>query len=112
MTTARFTLLVRSELLTAVSLAAVLAPAVFRAAVLQAAVPPEAPRYGAELEGFEYPHPVQSFRFESQQQALHMAYLDLAPSAKANGRVVVLLHGKNFCAASWVATTEALRGAG
>jgi pimeloyl-ACP methyl ester carboxylesterase len=81
-------------------------------AALLAAVPPEAPRYGAELEGFEYPHPVQQFRFESQQQALHMAYLDLAPSAKANGRVVVLLHGKNFCAASWVATLQVLRAAG
>jgi pimeloyl-ACP methyl ester carboxylesterase len=89
------------------------------AAVLFAAMPavlfaatPEAPRYGAELEGFDYPQPVQRFRFESQQKALHMAYLDLAPSGTPNGRSVVLLHGKNFCAASWVATLEVLRGAG
>jgi len=109
MKTARFALLVRSVLVAAVSLGPLLQPAVLQA---QAAVPPQAPRYGAELEGFEYPHPVQQFRFESQQQELHMAYLDLAPSAKANGHVVVLLHGKNFCAASWVATTGALRGAG
>src|SRR6187402_2690091 len=80
--------------------------------VLLAAAPAQAPRYGAELEGFAYPQPVQSFGFESQQQALHMAYLDLAPSSKPNGRSVVLLHGKNFCAASWVATLEVLRGAG
>jgi pimeloyl-ACP methyl ester carboxylesterase len=68
--------------------------------------------YGAELEGFEYPYPVKSFAFESQQQSLHMAYLDVAPSAKANGRTLVLLHGKNFCAGTWGATIEALRGAG
>jgi pimeloyl-ACP methyl ester carboxylesterase len=72
----------------------------------------EPPSYGAELEGFEYPYPVESFAFESQQQSLRMAYLDVAPSAKANGRTAVLLHGKNFCAASWRASIEALRGAG
>jgi pimeloyl-ACP methyl ester carboxylesterase len=68
--------------------------------------------YGAELEGFEYPYPVESFAFESQQQSLRMAYLDVVPRGKANGRTAVLLHGKNFCAASWRATIEALRGAG
>jgi pimeloyl-ACP methyl ester carboxylesterase len=71
-----------------------------------------APSYGAELEGFTYPYPVKTFAFESQQQALHMAYLDVLPLGKANGRTVVLLHGKNFCAATWAATIEALRGAG
>jgi len=86
--------------------------AIFVAALLLAAAPAEGPRYGAELEGFEYPQPVQSFRFESQRQSLHMAYLDLAPTSKPNGQCVVLLHGKNFCAASWVATLEVLRGAG
>jgi hypothetical protein len=29
-----------------------------------------------------------------------MSYMDVAP-AKANGRTVVLLHGKNFCRAIW-----------
>jgi pimeloyl-ACP methyl ester carboxylesterase len=72
----------------------------------------QAPSYGAELEGFEYPYPVKSFAFESQQQSLRMAYLDVTASGKANGRTVVLLHGKNFCAASWQASIEALRGAG
>jgi len=72
----------------------------------------EPPSYGAELEGFEYPYPVASFAFESQQQSLRMAYLDVAPRGKANGRTAVLLHGKNFCAASWRATVEALSGAG
>ena len=40
-----------------------------------------------------------------------MAYLDVAP-AKPNGRTVVLLHGKNFCAATWDSTITALGNAG
>lgn len=70
------------------------------------------PVYGPRLEGFEYPHPVQAFAFESQRQSLEMAYLDVAPTAPANGRSVVLLHGKNFCAATWESTIAALAGAG
>src|SRR5688572_16042674 len=70
------------------------------------------PSYGAELEGFQYPHPVKSFALQSQQQSLHMAYLDVLPEGKPNGRTAVLLHGKNFCAASWAATIDVLRAAG
>jgi pimeloyl-ACP methyl ester carboxylesterase len=72
------------------------------------------PSYGPELEGFDYPHPVQRFRFTSQGQPLQMAYMDVAPAdgAKANGRTAVLLHGKNFCAATWQGTIEALSQAG
>jgi len=68
--------------------------------------------YGMELEEFAYPYPVKSFELESQQQKLHMAYLDVAPIGTPNGRSVVLLHGKNFCAGTWGATIEALRRAG
>ncbi|SDQ97265.1 Pimeloyl-ACP methyl ester carboxylesterase [Pseudoxanthomonas sp. CF385] len=75
------------------------------------AQPAPAARYGARLEGFDYPHPVRTFAFASQDQPLEMAYLDVAP-ARPNGRTVVLLHGKNFCAATWGATIAALAGAG
>lgn len=68
--------------------------------------------FGPELQGFDYPHPVLKFEFTSQQQAMHMAFMDIAPSAAANGKAVVLLHGKNFCAATWVATIRELTGAG
>lgn len=88
--------------------AAVLAPA----AVLPSLRAAEPPSYGAELESFQYPHPVKTFALQSQQQSLHMAYLDVAPSGKANGRTAVLLHGKNFCAASWAGTIDALSAAG
>lgn len=69
------------------------------------------PRYGARLEGFEYPHPARTFAFTSQAQPLEMVYLDIAP-AIPNGRTVVLLHGKNFCAATWESAITALSGAG
>lgn len=70
------------------------------------------PTFGPQLEGFEYPHPVRRFALNSQGQALSMAFLDVAPRGKANGRTVVLLHGKNFCAATWEETIEVLADAG
>lgn len=70
------------------------------------------PAYGPQLEGFAYPHPIQRFELKSQGQELSMAFLDVAPSTAPNGRTVVLLHGKNFCAATWEATIAALTGAG
>ncbi len=69
------------------------------------------PRYGPELQGFDYPWPVRHFRFTSQGVALDMAYLDVMP-AKPNGQTAVLLHGKNFCAATWRTTIVSLREAG
>ncbi|KMM75844.1 alpha/beta hydrolase [Xanthomonas sp. NCPPB 1128] len=66
------------------------------------------PRYGAQLEGFAYPYPVHWYRFDSQRQPLQMAYMDVAPTGTPNGRTVVLLHGKNFCAATWESTIAAL----
>ena len=63
--------------------------------------------YGPELQGFDYPFPVQYFAVQSQRQTLQMAYLDVKPE-QPNGRTVVLLHGKNFCAATWQDTIAAL----
>ena len=70
-----------------------------------------APAYGPELEGFAYPFPVERFPFTAQRQPLQMAYLDVRP-AQANGRTAVLLHGKNFCAATWESQIRALSAAG
>ncbi|MFC0694896.1 alpha/beta fold hydrolase [Paraburkholderia humisilvae] len=69
------------------------------------------PAYGPELEGFDYPYPVRQFMFTSQGEPLHMAYMDIAP-AHPNGRTAVLLHGKNFCGATWVETIHRLSDAG
>jgi pimeloyl-ACP methyl ester carboxylesterase len=67
--------------------------------------------YGPELQGFDYPFPVSHFHFTSQQQGLDMAYIDVRP-ASPNGQTAVLLHGKNFCAATWEATITLLSSAG
>ena len=69
------------------------------------------PRYGPELQGFDYPWAVRHFRFISQRVALDMAYMDVLP-ATSNGQTAVLLHGKNFCAATWQSTIVALHEAG
>ena len=63
------------------------------------------------LTEFEYPHPVQRYEFRSQGQSLTMAYMDVRPS-QPNGKTVVLLHGKNFCAATWEDVIGPLRDAG
>jgi pimeloyl-ACP methyl ester carboxylesterase len=70
--------------------------------------------YGARLEGFSYPHKLQQFDFTSQGVALQMAYMDVAPTARGqgDGRTAVLLHGKNFCGATWEDTIKVLSGAG
>lgn len=67
--------------------------------------------YGPQLEGFAYPHPVRRFEFASQGQTVSMAFMDVA-AAKPNGRTVLLLHGKNFCAATWESAIAALTEAG
>ncbi len=72
----------------------------------------EPARFGERLEGFEYPHPSQIFAFDSQGQRLEMSYMDIAPVGEANGRTFVLMHGKNFCGATWEGTIEALTHAG
>jgi pimeloyl-ACP methyl ester carboxylesterase len=68
--------------------------------------------YGPELQGFKYPHPLKHFRFSSQSQTLQMGYMDVAPTGKANGQTAVLMHGKNFCGATWESTIDALARAG
>ena len=67
--------------------------------------------YGPELEGFDYPEPVERFEFVSQRQHVAMAYMDVRP-ADPNGRVAVLLHGKNFCGATWEGTMRFLQEQG
>lgn len=71
----------------------------------------DTPQYGGQLEGFDYPFPVERFELTSQRQDLEMAYLDV-PAGDPNGRTVVLLHGKNFCAATWEDSIERLTAKG
>ena len=71
----------------------------------------EPPVYGPELEGFAYPFPLRDFAFDSQGERLTMRFMDVAPR-DPNGATVVLLHGKNFCAATWEDQIKALTEAG
>jgi pimeloyl-ACP methyl ester carboxylesterase len=86
-------------------------PALLLLAVGFPALAADAPSYGPELQGFDYPYPVAHFDFSSQRQKLRMAYLDVAPKT-ANGRTAVLMHGKNFCAATWRTTIDTLSAEG
>ncbi|RZT30816.1 alpha/beta fold hydrolase [Cupriavidus agavae] len=91
-----------------------LRPLLFAALTLTASFASAAddvPAYGPELEGFDYPYPVQHYKFTSQGQPLQMAFMDIQPQ-QPNGRTVVLLHGKNFCGATWQETIRQLGGAG
>lgn len=70
------------------------------------------PGYGEQLEGFEYPYPLKHYSFESQRIKLDMKYMDVPPKGLSNGQAVVLLHGKNFCGATWIDTINTLSAQG
>ncbi|MGD0851704.1 MAG: alpha/beta hydrolase [Bradyrhizobium sp.] len=72
-----------------------------------------APRepYGIGLEGFAYPYPVSLLPLVNDGEAVRMAYMDVAP-AQPNGRIVVLLHGRNFPASYWAPIIRTLNDAG
>src|SRR6201996_2032933 len=67
--------------------------------------------YGIGLEGFPYPYPVNLLPLVNDGEQLRMAYMDVAP-AQANGRVVVLLHGRNFPSSYWAPEIKVLTDAG
>ena len=67
--------------------------------------------YGIDLEGFPYPYPVNLLPLVNDGEQLRMAYMDVAP-AQPNGRVVVLLHGRNFPSSYWAPVIKTLTNAG
>src|SRR5207248_5289243 len=66
---------------------------------------------GAELDGCGYTYDVHRNAFRSQGSDMSMGYMDVKPQS-ANGRTAVLLHGRNFCAATWERTIAVLSKAG
>lgn len=68
--------------------------------------------FGIALEGFPYPYPVSMFPLVQEGERLRMAYMDVASKGEANGRTVLLLHGRNFPSSYWKETIEALAAAG
>jgi pimeloyl-ACP methyl ester carboxylesterase len=47
-------------------------------------------------EEVEYPYPISYLPLTLYGQDVRMAYMDVAPQGRPNGRTVVLLHGMNF----------------
>lgn len=66
---------------------------------------------GLCLENYKYPFAVQYINLTVQAQPVKMAFMDLKP-ASANGKTVLLLHGKNFNGAYWRQTAQALADKG
>ncbi len=54
----------------------------------------------ANAQTINYPYPVHSIGLSIEQQQIKMAYMDISPE-NANGKTVVLLHGKNFNGYYW-----------
>lgn len=71
----------------------------------------ERPVLDIMLTNYEYPFPVQFIELKSQQQELKMAFMDVQPK-NANGKTIVLLHGKNFNGAYWKQTIQSLTADG
>jgi pimeloyl-ACP methyl ester carboxylesterase len=62
-------------------------------------------------DGIIDPWPVRYYVFTSQRQTLYMAYMDVHPKT-SNGKTIILMHGKNYCGATWEATARVLLGVG
>lgn len=87
------------------------AVAAVAAAAMVVGAAPEVSEFGPNLERFTYPWPVQTVTLTIMGAPATMAYMDV-PAVRPNGRTVVLLHGKNFCGATWESSARALTQAG
>ncbi len=78
--------------------------------------PQTAPTYamplGSAMEEYAYPFPVSFLLVEVEGKPVRMAYMDMRPTANANGRTVILLHSKNFYGSYWEQTIRALTQVG
>ncbi len=67
---------------------------------------------GAALENVAYPFPVRFLDVEAEGRPARMAYMDVPPTRAANGKVALLLHGKNFYGNSWAGVARDLAAGG
>ena len=63
------------------------------------------------LENVRYPYPVHFLPLKVEGQDIRMAYMDVQP-ANANGKAVILFHGKNFGGYYWKDVIAALAAKG
>ena len=82
----------------------------------QSAPPQSAPAdwgpVSINLEGYEYPYPVEYMDFRVYGQDVRIAYMDVAPTGRANGRTVILHHGGLYYSWYWENQIRALSAAG
>jgi len=90
----------------------ILAALVVGIGLLLSAAAQAAEPYGIGLEGFAYPYPVSMLSLPDETEPLRLAYMDVRPVGQANGRAVLLLHGRNFPSSYWEPTIKALAAAG
>jgi pimeloyl-ACP methyl ester carboxylesterase len=67
---------------------------------------------GIALEEWRYPFAVKYLPLQVEGEAVRMAYMDVPAAGPANGRTIVLLHGKNFYGEYWTNTIRVLTNAG
>ena len=77
-----------------------------------AALPAAAEPVGIALENWPYPYPVSFAELTVNGQPLRQAFMDVKPAGTPNGRVALLLHGRNFPASYWQTVIEALSAKG
>ncbi|HEV2272570.1 MAG TPA: alpha/beta hydrolase [Acidobacteriaceae bacterium] len=78
-----------------------------------AAQPPADVKPGSiTYEDVPYPYPVSYLPLTLYGQDVRMAYMDIPPAGRANGRTVVLFHGMNFGGFYFGGPIDALRRAG
>jgi pimeloyl-ACP methyl ester carboxylesterase len=65
-----------------------------------------------EATNFPYRFPVRFFAVTVERQEVRIAFMDVPPTARPNGRTVGLLHGKNFSGAYWEPSIRALAAEG
>lgn len=64
------------------------------------------------LEEVNYGYPMEYLTLKVEGQDVRMAYMDVEPSAKTNGKTVMLFHGKNFGGYYWTDVIKGLANAG
>lgn len=64
------------------------------------------------LENVKYAYPVKYLNITTEGQDIRMAYMDVAPTAKNNGKNVTLFHGKNFGGYYWTNVIKSLAAEG
>ena len=101
-------LLSKILLTSATGLALALSPSAFPAAASGAELQP----LSISMEGYSYPYQVRLLPLNIEGQDLRMAYMDVRPEGRGNGRTVLLLHGKNFSGNYWKDTIAFLTGNG